>query len=131
MNGARRNLLALASLALIAVTSLAAAQSDSHGHGHGSANGAMQIKGTANEASRAFVEANARMHGGMDITYSGDADVDFVKGMIAHHQGAVEMARIVLKHGKDAEIRKLANEIIEAQEREIAMMQDWLKRRGQ
>lgn len=88
------------------------------------------IKGVRSAAAQAFVEANARMHAGMDIVFSGDADVDFVKGMIAHHQGAIDMARIVLEHGKDPEIRKLANDIIKAQEAEISMMQDWLRRRG-
>lgn len=91
----------------------------------------MPAKSSLSDAAKAFTEANARMHAGMDITYSGDADVDFVKGMIAHHQGAVDMARIVLEHGKDPEIKALATDIIKAQEAEIAMMQDWLKKRGQ
>ena len=47
--------------------------------------------------------------------------------MIPHHQGAIEMAQIVLKYGKDEEIRKLANAIIREQRREIAEMQEWLK----
>ena len=67
----------------------------------------------------------------MNITYSGDSDVDFVKGMMPHHQGAIEMAKIVLKSGKDPEIRKLAEGIITAQEGEIAQMQVWLKAHGQ
>ncbi|MES2551195.1 MAG: DUF305 domain-containing protein, partial [Pseudomonadota bacterium] len=59
-----------------------------------------------------------------------NADVDFVKGMIAHHKGAVEMAQIVLEHGKDAEVKKLAEEIIAAQESEIKWMEEWLAKNG-
>ena len=68
------------------------------------------------------------MHEGMNITFTGNADADFVNGMIPHHQGAVEMAKVVLAFGKDPEIRKLAETIIQAQESEIAMMRAWLKR---
>ncbi len=68
------------------------------------------------------------MHEGMDITYTGNADVDFVRGMIPHHQGAVDMAKTLLAFGKDPQLRKLAEEIIKAQESEIALMQEWLKK---
>jgi uncharacterized protein (DUF305 family) len=70
------------------------------------------------------------MHSAMDIAFTGNADADFIKGMIPHHQGAVDMAKTVLAFGKDAEVRKLAEEIIRAQESEIALMQEWLKKNG-
>jgi len=79
-----------------------------------------------NEATAAFNDANMRMHRDMAIDYSGDADVDFVRGMIAHHRGAVEMAEIVIKYGKDLKIRALAEGIIKAQKEEIAFMEKWL-----
>jgi uncharacterized protein (DUF305 family) len=79
-------------------------------------------------STRAYRAASDRMHKDMDIAYTGDADRDFVAGMIPHHQGAIDVARIVLAHGKDPEIRKLAAEIIAAQEKEIAWMKAWLAR---
>ena len=78
----------------------------------------------------AWQAANAKMHADMDIPYTGDPDTDFLRAMIPHHQGAIDMARIVLEHGTDPEVRKLAEAIIAAQNGEIAFMQDWLKRHG-
>ena len=54
------------------------------------------MMGDMGPSSMAFMEANDRMHENMMMEYTGNADVDFVKGMIPHHQGAVEMAKIVL-----------------------------------
>lgn len=86
-------------------------------------------KGHCN-VSKAYDEAFARMHKGMDIAYSGQVDSDFARGMIPHHQGAVDMAQIVLRYGKDPEIKAFAEWVILAQEQEIARMQNWLYRRG-
>lgn len=73
----------------------------------------------------------AKMHKDMEAALAEpDPDVAFIKGMIPHHQGAIDMARAQLQHGKDPENRRLAEHIIAEQEKEIAQMKDWLKRRG-
>jgi uncharacterized protein (DUF305 family) len=95
--------------------------------GHG-AHGADGPQGDRGPSSLAFHGINQQMHEGMNITFNGNADVDFVNGMIPHHQGAVDMAKVVLAFGKDPEIRKLAEAVIQAQESEIAMMRAWLQR---
>ena len=99
------------------------------GHqGHGS-HGATTPAAANTAATQGYKAANDRMHKEMGITFSGDADVDFARGMIPHHQGAVDMAKVVLAHGKDTELRKLAEGVIAEQEKEIAFLRDWLKKR--
>ena len=77
-------------------------------------------------AVKGYMAAMQTMHKDMMVDYTGDADVDFVRGMIPHHQGAIDMAKVVIANGKDPEIRKLAEGVVTAQEAEIKEMQDWL-----
>lgn len=114
-----------------------------HGGGHGGMHGArdggmdpammgmMGMGGMDLDAMPEHVQENMRkmmitmpaMHEGMMIE---DADVAFACGMIAHHQGAIDMAQVLLDHGEDARMRALAEEIIEAQVTEIEQMTSWL-----
>jgi uncharacterized protein (DUF305 family) len=93
------------------------------GTGH-QGNGSMSAAATP--STQAFEDANAKMHRDMAIAFTGNADVDFVRGMIPHHQGAIDMARVVLRFGSNDQTKRWANEIIAAQEREIAEMRAWL-----
>lgn len=81
-------------------------------------------------STTALRAAMAAMHKDMDIAYTGDADVDFARGMIPHHQGAIDMAKAELRYGKDRRLRKLARDIVKAQEKEIAVMKAFLARKG-
>lgn len=108
-------------LALALVLPLPAIAQDHTGH---------KMAGDSSPASMALAEANAKMHADMNMPLTGNPDVDFVAGMIPHHQGAVDMAQIVLEYGTDPEVRKFAEGVVAAQEAEITWMKGWLAQHG-
>lgn len=117
----RLSLLIPAGIALVVATALPNFAEDTVSHdGH--------AMGDKSPSSLAFMTASDKMHQDMAITLTGNADVDFIRSMIPHHQGAVDAAQIVLEHGSDPEVRKFAESVIAAQEAEIAWMQAWLEK---
>ena len=86
-----------------------------------------QAPGMMSMHGAAMQGAMQRMQQGMDMPSSGNQDVDFARMMIPHHQGAIDMAKAEFADGKDPQLRQMAEEVIAAQEREIAILQAWLK----
>jgi uncharacterized protein (DUF305 family) len=109
----------------------AAAQSQAQMmQGHG-AHAAPPQASSPSEATKAYSAALDKMHAPMaQAIQNPDPDIAFVKGMIPHHQSAVDMAKVVLQYGKDEQAKKWATDVIREQEREIGEMRAWLKAKG-
>jgi uncharacterized protein (DUF305 family) len=102
-------------IALAGSVSGAAAQNAQHG----------------SESTKEFKAADMNMMKNMDAApYTGNPDVDFRTHMMPHHQGAIAMAKVGLKYANDPETKKMAQKIIDDQEKEVADMQAWLKKNG-
>ena len=113
--------LVLAAAVLVAMPGLAFGQSAPSNAMNG-----MAMKGPSSPADKAFMESIQTMMKNMKTKPTGNADADFVQMMMPHHQGAIDMAKVELKYGKDPELLKMASDIVAAQEKEIAEMKAWL-----
>jgi len=113
---------------LLAIDAPAEAPAMGTGHHH---SGALPVgRGAPPVPQGAFYSemttVNGRMHEGMRVEPSGDVDRDFMQMMIPHHQGAIEMALVMLKYGRDEKLKRLAQAIIVEQGQEIAYMRSLL-----
>lgn len=102
-------------IALMGLSLFAAAQGMGMGHSPGDS------KGMAMDCDKMGMGA---------MPMSGNVDRDFAAMMKVHHEGAIRMSQNELQKGKDPQLREMAKKIIEAQKREIAQLDQWLKKGG-
>lgn len=123
----RKRVISLATTASVAATSFALAQDPTKSY---HVRGAVPLQPVADSpdysGEQPFLSENDaamnKMMADMTIKPTGDVDRDFVAMMVPHHQGAIDMAVAVLRYGRNAQIRRLAQEIIVTQQQEIAAM---------
>jgi uncharacterized protein (DUF305 family) len=123
----RKRVISLATTATVAATSLALAQDPTSAY---HVRGAMPIQYVAYRpdlsVEQAFLSENDaamnKMMADMTIKPTGDVDRDFVAMMVPHHQGAIDMAQAVLRYGRNERLRRLAQQIVVAQQQESAAM---------
>ena len=93
------------------------------------ANASMHSNAMVQDKNMAFKKSMDGMQQKMSsMSMTGNTDYDFAMMMREHHQGAIDMAEIELKQGKDPQLQKMASKIIAAQKKEIAEFNTWLKK---
>lgn len=123
----RRSLLSAISAPHVALVGSDAPPLDNQPSGHSLHTGHVRPPSGSESAYRRFTD---EMHVGMEKMMrdmhsdppSGDPDIDFLVMMIPHHWGATEMARLVLRHGRDPLVREIAETILATQIGEIKGM---------
>jgi len=107
--------------------STATAQEDAHaGHDMAANDKAVNVE-QMTDMLKDYTKSMTSMHNEMTVGMGyNDPDTAFAKGMLGHHRGAVDMAKIELKYGTDETMRKLAQDIIDSQQLEIDIINKWL-----
>ena len=90
----------------------------------------MTMASHAGPADKAFMESMQKMQQDMAMKPTGNTDRDFVRMMMPHHQGAIDMAKVELRYGKDPVLRRMAAGIVKAQKAEIGTMKAWRAKHG-
>ena len=88
---------------------------------------AMSPQPNDSASTRDLKSAQMNMMKTMNVEFSGNADSDFARSMMKHHQSGIEMAEIQLKHGKDPAMRKMAEKLVKEQKKDNQEFQAWLK----
>lgn len=83
-----------------------------------------------NSAANPYAQSEMRMHERMMKAVGADASETFVRKMIEHHRGGVEISKIAVAQAKDPAARDKASKTMAMQNKEIAELQNWLKTRG-
>jgi Domain of unknown function (DUF305) len=118
--------ISLGATALVAATSLALAHGPTRMHHVLGAPPIQYVSDRQAADERPFLAENDtamnKMMADMAVRPTGDVDRDFVEMMVPHHQGAIDMAKAVLRYGNNEQLRRLAQEIVVTQQQEIAAM---------
>lgn len=120
----RKAVLSAIALAAIAGGTAVAQQSGHAGHRQP---GGMTMQATP---ANPYPPAEMRMHEKMMAAVGADATETWVRKMIEHHRGGIEMSRIVLRETRDARVRQMATKTIADQTREVGQLNAWLRARG-
>jgi uncharacterized protein (DUF305 family) len=89
-----------------------------------------QMGGMRATATNPYPPSEIRMHERMMGAIGRDATETWVRKMVEHHRGGIEMSQIVLRNTRDSKVRQMATKTISDQQREIANLQTWLRRNG-
>jgi glutaredoxin len=89
----------------------------------------MKMRQAVSPSAQAYMAGMERMNRAMDVPMTGDTDRDFATMMIPHHIGAIDMAKVQLQYGKDPMLRRMAQDVVTTQDREIAELSAWLAKR--
>jgi uncharacterized protein (DUF305 family) len=90
----------------------------------------LRQEGDVDPATQTLRAAYAVMEEKIDIAFSDETDVDFIKIMVLREKASLDMVRTAVGFARDPEVRNLADNIIKAKEGNLAQMHDWLKKRG-
>lgn len=129
-----KTLTALFAVSSLALAGVATAQPADHDKMPGMKSGHMAMAGMKgghmSMADHDFMASMKKMDHAMMSAKGDSVDAMFARKMIAHHQGAIDMAKVELEHGTDAQAKQQAQKTIEENTRGIQELQDWLKAHG-
>ena len=120
----KNNIIIVAIVAVVAIAGVSI-YAISKNNDNGMMNDKMMSNNSSQQSAAGTVDKNSADYKTYSQLTGEDYDKMFLANMIAHHQGAVDMANLALTSAKHQEIKDMANNIISAQTKEIGDMQSW------